>query len=107
MYLVTDEINCRGSDTTYTYSLDVKFIDEPLCLATSCDISDFVEQLDAEVEELAQAQEEASLISNYECTSPNSVVTGPDGLISAAFDLQMKVPLGMASTMAILTWLIF
>lgn len=112
LYLITDEINCSGSDATHTYSLDIKFINEPLCIAPSCDISDFIESVDAEVDALAQAREDLETsVSNYKCSSPNSIVSGPAGradeTTSAAFDLHMMVPLVTASTMVILTWFTF
>jgi hypothetical protein len=74
LYTVTDEVNCLGSNFNY---LDIKFIDRPLCVAPSCDVWDFVEKLDADVDEVAQTKEEEYSNINLECTSPDSVVYGP------------------------------
>lgn len=75
-FLFTDSLRCRGSTSTTEYTLDIHLIDHPQCIPPSCDVNDHIERLNTILDDVGQSREEASQISNYECTSPDPITSG-------------------------------
>lgn len=78
-FLFTDYLSCEGSNATSTYRLVYGLVDHPQCIATTCDIDEHVERLDAILDDLGETLEArySPTISNFQCISTDSVVSEP------------------------------
>jgi hypothetical protein len=99
-YLQSDSLNCKIVDSGQTIEFDIKFIALPHCLAPSCDVKEFAEEVRF-ADETAQVYEEALayIFDSVQCSSPD-----PSSL---AFGLSVKTTLGATSTMAALALFAF
>lgn len=58
-----------------SFILGIHLIDNPECIATSCDINEHIESLETMLNNVGEMKEALSQISNYECISTDSVLS--------------------------------